>query len=443
MQRAIYEAHYEAIYKYIRYVTNDTKLTDDYVQETFYRFFQKEYVSQERIHLLKIARSLVAHHCRKHSLFQLADEPATSITLPEELVLQSTELEPFYTALQQLKWQYREMLVLRSIEGYSMQETVEIVSCHEAKVRLREEKSIQALRAVVSGEQERQFEQLKEVQISAEKKQRELDKLIRRLQKNTLPWQVFAVIFCLLMFSYFFFLAWAEKQNRPVQTSSELIAVYQVIGEGNPYSIWQMWVARSSDARVLAKYESALQGASQVKAPEQLEEVSRTFRFAYRDGTAASYALYDTNNHVYFYDVEQAIYYEIAAGQDDNPLPYLDNLNVAGFYFKAFLALSVLFLLVDLFIGRKMRVEGDNKRSLPRHSTQWQTIVLMSAFGLVFVLVFVVPNVHYFVVASILMLATLLNLLLEQKFGRNSWRMLQMTVDGFWFVFTLMNMFLM
>ncbi|MER2191165.1 MAG: sigma-70 family RNA polymerase sigma factor [Solibacillus sp.] len=153
--QAIFDAHYDAVYKYIRYLTNDPQLTHDFVQETFYRFFQKNYASHERMYLLKIARNLVADHCRRQkiiSFFQMTDEPPATVRLPEEVVLQNAELERLYDALQQIKWQYREVIVLRYIEEYSVQETAAILNCNETKVKNRTARGLKALWALLGGD---------------------------------------------------------------------------------------------------------------------------------------------------------------------------------------------------------------------------------------------------------------------------------------------------
>lgn len=151
----IFDTHYEAVYKYIRYLTNDPELTHDLVQETFYRFFQKNYTSHERMYLLKISRNLVADHCRRQkiiSFFQITDELPTTAKLPEEVVLKNAELERLYAALQQIKWQYREVVVLRYIEEYSVQETAAILNCNETKVKNHTARGLKALRALLGGE---------------------------------------------------------------------------------------------------------------------------------------------------------------------------------------------------------------------------------------------------------------------------------------------------
>lgn len=155
MQREVFERHYDAVYKYIRYLTNDSDLTHDLLQETFYRFYQKNYTEHERTYLLKIARNLVYDHYRRKkiiSFFQLKSEPIAEQALPEEVLERNTEIEQLYTALQQIKWNYREVVVLRYIEEYSVKETAAILRCSEVKVKNNTARGLKALRELLGGE---------------------------------------------------------------------------------------------------------------------------------------------------------------------------------------------------------------------------------------------------------------------------------------------------
>ena len=155
MRREVFEIHYDAVYKYIRYLTNDADLAHDLLQETFYRYYQKNYTEHERTYLLKIARNLVYDHYRRKKIigfFQLKSEPVAEQALPEEVIEQNAEIEQLYTALQQIKWNYREVVVLRYIEEYSVKETAAILRCSEVKVKNNTARGLKALRELLGGE---------------------------------------------------------------------------------------------------------------------------------------------------------------------------------------------------------------------------------------------------------------------------------------------------
>ncbi|AWE07988.1 RNA polymerase subunit sigma-24 [Lysinibacillus sp. 2017] len=155
MRHQVFDAHYEAVYKYIRYLTNDAELTHDLLQETFYRFYQKNYIEHERTYLLKIARNLVYDHYRRKKLisfFQLKTEPIANMKLPEEIIVRNDEVQKLYAALQKIKWNYREVVVLRYIEDYSVKETAEILRWNETKVKNNTVRGLKALHELLGGE---------------------------------------------------------------------------------------------------------------------------------------------------------------------------------------------------------------------------------------------------------------------------------------------------
>ncbi|MEC1180567.1 sigma factor-like helix-turn-helix DNA-binding protein [Metasolibacillus meyeri] len=57
-----------------------------------------------------------------------------------------------YAALGQLKLSYRECIVLQKIEGYSIKETAEILTCTEVQVRNHTERGMKALQKLLGGE---------------------------------------------------------------------------------------------------------------------------------------------------------------------------------------------------------------------------------------------------------------------------------------------------
>lgn len=157
MRKDVFDTHYDAIYTYILYLTNDRHLAHDLLQETFYRYYQKNYDTNERLYLLKIARNLVYDHYRRKKLigfFTLKKEPIAHTLLPEEVVLQNAENEALYTALQQIKTNYREAVILRYIEQYSVKETAQIFNTTEAKVKNDTARGLKALRALLGGERD-------------------------------------------------------------------------------------------------------------------------------------------------------------------------------------------------------------------------------------------------------------------------------------------------
>lgn len=160
MQKAIYDAHYTAIFSYILYLTSDKELTHDLLQETFYRYFSNtnKTVENEKAFLLRIARNLVYDHFRKKRLLKFftltKDDRVDTAPLPVEIVTQGEDTAALYSALQQLKFSYRETVVLRYIEEYSVKEVAKILGCSEAQVKNNTARGLQKLRLLLEGSDE-------------------------------------------------------------------------------------------------------------------------------------------------------------------------------------------------------------------------------------------------------------------------------------------------
>lgn len=288
----------------------------------------------------------------------------------------------------------------------------------------------------------REWKQLNQVDVDASKKQRDFDQVTARLQKPSLPWQVPVVLLGVVMVSFVLFLTWSEPRELAADTEPELTAVYRLYGEGNPFSIWQMWVVRSTDGAVLAEYEAVLAEARAVGKLD-LEELSETYRFVYSDGSSVVYETYYQDERTYFYDVENEFAYEVTDIIRLYQITTMDDYSDAKNYFWVLIAAFVMYGVMSHFVSRNMRDIVDKKRTLPQHSTHWQTVVTISAFALVAILAFVLPNLHFGVAVVIFSVATLINIGLETRYGQNGWRMLNFVLIGFWYALVLMNLFLM
>lgn len=137
----VYHEHYALIYKYILYLTANKELTHDLLQETFYRFYKNtRQVQQEKALLVTIARNLVYDYFRKKRLLSFIpyqkDIPIDDKPLPDEIVERGEEITALYKALQQIKLSYREAIVLRYIEDFSVKEVAIALNCSEIQVKI-------------------------------------------------------------------------------------------------------------------------------------------------------------------------------------------------------------------------------------------------------------------------------------------------------------------
>ena len=69
--------------------------------------------------------------------------------LPNEIFEKGEELITLYKAITHLKLAYREVLILRKIEGLSIKETAMVLGCTEAKVKNNTTCAIQSLKKIM------------------------------------------------------------------------------------------------------------------------------------------------------------------------------------------------------------------------------------------------------------------------------------------------------
>jgi RNA polymerase sigma-70 factor (ECF subfamily) len=150
--------HLEAAYNLARWLVGNPADAEDIVQEAFLRalrFFDGFRGGDSRAWLLKIVRNTSYSWVRKNRPTQLADEFDETIHSGEKMsetgeskLLSSVESERVRKALEDLPIAFREVLVLREIEGFSYKEISEVTgvamgtvmsSLSRARHKLREQ----------------------------------------------------------------------------------------------------------------------------------------------------------------------------------------------------------------------------------------------------------------------------------------------------------------
>ena len=128
--------HVDAAYNLARWLTRNEQDAQDVVQEAFlraFRFFPGFRCGDARAWLLKIVRNTCYTWLRANRPLQDATEfdenlcpPDYHAPNPEELVLQNDSSTLVRKALENLPTSFREVLILREIEGMSYREIADI-----------------------------------------------------------------------------------------------------------------------------------------------------------------------------------------------------------------------------------------------------------------------------------------------------------------------------
>ncbi|WP_138419929.1 RNA polymerase sigma factor [Aquibacillus sediminis] len=146
------------IYNFLVYYTGTTDV-EDLVQETFIKaskgLASYKNKSSPKTWLISIARNVAIDEARKkkNKIWKQTtafDEQNGSFqsqgTTPEHTVLMNEDKQQLYNAIMQLKKNYRDVVILRGVKQFSIEETADILNWKQAKVRTTYHRALKSLR---------------------------------------------------------------------------------------------------------------------------------------------------------------------------------------------------------------------------------------------------------------------------------------------------------
>ena len=157
----MYEEYSEAIYQFIYFLVGDDELAKDLTQETFEKAIKNvssfRQDASDKTWLTKIARNVVYDHFRRKKILKfiplLKQHEQIEITyVPEKWLETKDDHYQLYEALGKLPHHYREAIVLRKIEGFSIKESANILGWNEVKVRNATERGLKKLYELLGGD---------------------------------------------------------------------------------------------------------------------------------------------------------------------------------------------------------------------------------------------------------------------------------------------------
>lgn len=129
--------HLAAAYNLARWLVHNDHDAEDLVQEAFLRAFKSfggYYGGNSRSWLLTIVRNTCYTWLQNNRVLHVAepiddklDELGLDFADPEVLLLQSVDVQIVRQALQELPVEFREVVVLRELEGFSYKEIADVV----------------------------------------------------------------------------------------------------------------------------------------------------------------------------------------------------------------------------------------------------------------------------------------------------------------------------
>jgi RNA polymerase sigma-70 factor, ECF subfamily len=162
-QRESFEAallpHLDAAYNLARWLSRDAHGAEDLVQEAFlraWRFFDHFDGINGRVWLLTIVRNTCYSWLRKHGRRELTSDftleahavPGNELG-PEEMLLLKEQRELLGQSLEQLPVEYREVMILRELEGLTYREIAEVAGIAVGTVMSRLSRGREQLKQIL------------------------------------------------------------------------------------------------------------------------------------------------------------------------------------------------------------------------------------------------------------------------------------------------------
>lgn len=155
----LYDTYHQDLYQFLFYMVKDKNQTEDLLQEVYIRVLNSYHTfegrSSEKTWLLSIARHVAIDWFRKQQTIRQrilgtfdwdTQDVRDQQLLPDELAVQHENVREIYLALDQCTIDQRAVIILRFIQGYSIQETAKALRFSESKVKTTQHRGLKVLR---------------------------------------------------------------------------------------------------------------------------------------------------------------------------------------------------------------------------------------------------------------------------------------------------------
>ncbi len=158
----LYDRYVDTVFRFIYYRVNDRALAEDFTSETFLRALRRigsiSYQGRDMgAWFITIARNIVFDHMKsaRHRLeVTTADSPENydPAPSPESAVLNTLTNERLMAAVAQLGDEQRECVLLRFIQGFSVNETALVMGKNDGAIKALQHRAIRKLAELVGGD---------------------------------------------------------------------------------------------------------------------------------------------------------------------------------------------------------------------------------------------------------------------------------------------------
>ena len=151
----LYKEYEEPIFRFIYFRVSDRELAKDITQDVFAKFLEvanKERITNLKAYLYRIAKNLVIDNYRKQGKQQMVslDQTAEVKTiLGKESMEAKIDLEIAIKAVDQLKPMWREIIILRLVEGFEYEDIADVLGKSENYIRVNLHRALNAVNEII------------------------------------------------------------------------------------------------------------------------------------------------------------------------------------------------------------------------------------------------------------------------------------------------------
>ena len=144
---AAFEEHKDAVYHFALRMTNSSSIADDIAQDVFVALLRAKHIDADctsvKAWLLGVARHLIWKHWRRVGKLASLDERIHDVARPNP---ESIEAQAVAAAIANLRLLQREVLILATYEGMSLQEIAQTLKLDVGTVKARLYRARQTLK---------------------------------------------------------------------------------------------------------------------------------------------------------------------------------------------------------------------------------------------------------------------------------------------------------
>lgn len=159
----LYETYHQSLFQFVFYMVRNRETAEELVQEVYIKVLHSyetfEGKSSEKTWLYSIARHVAIDWIRKQNRQKRKwlgilgpvekEEIRDTAPLPEEIVTQREEIRLIYKGLKKCTIDQQQVIILRYVQGLSIQEASQILGWSESKVKTTQHRAIKALKEFV------------------------------------------------------------------------------------------------------------------------------------------------------------------------------------------------------------------------------------------------------------------------------------------------------